>query len=204
MTSAWQIRKFLLRQPRAAMVKLQSSQGTQEIRPSRTGSLSKMSDSIFAMSPDVIELYDADGKLLRAMRTDADGEVSADTPKPPTALSTDPETARLQYFSQLLAHAYEFSVSVAFNKLVDLVERIDSRSDALEQRLERTEAAYRGTLLQQLRDAQEEAEEVLATAAEQETEKPSSEKEAFLSALLQGRMEGAAQPASPTNGKGKA
>jgi len=203
MTSAWQIRKFLLKQPRAAVVKLQSAQGTQEIKPSRTGSLSKLSDTIFAVSPDVIELFDSDGKLLRAMRTDSgDGEISADTPKPPSALVADPETARLQYFSSLLAHAYEFSVSVAFNKLVDLVERIDSRSDSLEQRLERTEAAYRGTLLQQLRDAQEEAEEILETAEAEKTAGASDAKDAFVSALLQGNMQRVATP--PTNGKGKA
>jgi hypothetical protein len=158
MISAWSIRKFLMRQPRAAIVRLKSTGSpVQEIRPSRTSSLSKLSDTIFAVAPDLIELYDAEEKLIRAQKTDVEPDLSTDSPKTPAVLTSDPETARLSHFASLLAKAYEHSTTVAFAKLVELVERIDSRSDALEQRLERTEMSYRKVLYDQIAEAQREA-----------------------------------------------
>ncbi len=166
MISAWGIRKFLLRQPKPTAIHLTVRGVVTEMTVTRGQSLSKIADSIHAVAPEVIELFDGDGKLVRALRPDSDVDPTSEQPKIPTALSSDPETARLNHFASLVARAYEFSVTIAFTKLVDIVERMDARTEAIEARLERTESAYRRTLDQQLRDAQEEALAAIEQAAE--------------------------------------
>jgi hypothetical protein len=208
MISAWSIRKFLMRQPRAVVIRLQSGSAITEMRPARTGSLAKLADTIFAVAPEVIQLFDAEDHLLRAQRTDVEPDLSTDSPKPPQVLSSDPETARVSHFATLLAKAYEHATNVAFQKLVDLVERIDQRTDALEQRLERTEGAYRKVLYDQLADAQTEAMAALRDAqAGDDTEADMFKAMAgqVLQGMARAQAEGRHRPPAPEkSGNGKA
>jgi hypothetical protein len=148
MMNALAIRRFLLRQPRPARLRLTLSTGdVQEMNFAGASKLqaewSKVAESIAAIGPELIEVLTAEGSLARAVRPAAEPSASDSGPDPPKVLSDDPETARLTHFANLIHRAYEHSTVVAFGKLVELVERIDARSDSIEQRLERTESAYR-------------------------------------------------------------
>jgi hypothetical protein len=204
MISAWSIRKFLMRKPRAAIVRLHTPGGITEMRPSRTSSLAKLADSIFAVAPDTIQLFDSEDRLIRAQRTDDEPDLSTDAPKVPQVLSADPETARLSHFATLLAKAYEHSTTVAFQKLIDLVERIDNRTDALEQRLERTETAYRRELYGKLKTLEDEALDALEQAGDGKEGDEEDMKKAMLMQLLQGMAQGQQdkQKTNTSNGKG--
>lgn len=161
MKNSWIIRKFLLVQPRPDVIRLSNGSDSvpTEMRPAKSKSFSKLADSIYAIQPDLIELLDKDGTVIRAMRPNE--EISrSDAAEAPKVLSEDPETARLTHFANLIHRAYEHSTEIAFVKLVELVERIDARSDAIEARLERAESAHRRALQDQIDDAFDRAEEV--------------------------------------------
>ena len=196
MISSWGIRKFLLRQPRAAVIRLTVRGVPQEIKPTRGQNLSKVADTVYAVQPEVIELFDDDGKLLRAIRPDIEHEQSSEQPKPPQQLTNDPETARFTHVAALLAKAYEHATDVAFGKLVELVERIDARTDSLEQRLERTESLYRRTLHEQLRDMQDEARAVLEQRGE-EQEDGGTMLDQMFRAWAAGQAQGNTEPRKP-------
>lgn len=197
-----ELRTFLVYPPKPARVVVQTAEGPQEMTPGTGRTWASMARSIVALSnAEVVELYDEKGKLLRAMRAEAEEKRAPWQPAavalPPNA---DPETQRLIHFSNLLYRATEFSVTLAFEKMVDLFERVTDRSDAIEQRLERTEAAYRRTLNEQIREALEDARE---QAREQGAapENPLNEMvSAFLGGAVQGQHDRRQAPQQP-NGK---
>jgi hypothetical protein len=158
------IRGWLLQRPKPSMLRLTTGDGEpQELRPAK--SFAKTAETIEALNPELIEALDDKGRLIRA--TSLREPESDTTPAVvPTSLSEDPETARLTHFANLIARAYEHSTDVAFQKLVDVVERIGDRSEAIEQRLERAEAAWRREVNRQIDDAFDRAEEREERAAE--------------------------------------
>lgn len=193
--SAWGMRKFLLRMPRAALVRLSSGDKTSDIVPKKNQSWSRLGETIAAMAPELVECLDDNGNLLRAIRPHLDADPQ-EAPEPPAPIAADPETARLTHFANLLHRAYEHTTNVAFARLIDLVERIDARSDAIEARLERTEAAYRRATQQQLADAFEQADQQMESRPES--------LESLVSTFLQGVAQAQGQDAAPpTNGKGR-
>jgi hypothetical protein len=121
---------------------------------------------------------------------------------PPPAIHTDPETARLCYVADLLHRSYQHATDVAFERmasayeaafarLVDLVEKIGERSDAIERRLERTETQYR-------REVNDRLEEALERAQEQGEGGVADFLQNFMGGIQMGRAS-----AVPTNGKAK-
>jgi|SRR3990170_4942451 len=205
MMTPWDLRRWLMKPPRGVKLRLSQGDAVTEMNP-RGRSWSKVADSIHAISPQLIELVASDGSVIRAVRPgDEELQLSQAAPAPPSALTNDPETARLTHFANLLHRAYEHSTNVAFAKLVELVERIDDRSTAIETRLERTEGAYRRVMQEQLReafdraaDAEEAAEEVADdTGGAGPLEQMAA---AFLQGSSQARQEA---PAPNNNGKGK-
>lgn len=196
MNNAWGIRKFLLGQPRAEVIRLSSGPDSvpTEMRATRSKSWSKLAESIYAIRPELIELLDKDGAVIRAMRPEEE-LTRSDAAPIPEALASDPETARLTHFSNLIHRAYEHSTEVAFAKLVEIVERIEQRSDAIEQRLERAEAAHRRVMQDQIDDAWDRVSEAAASGDETQ----------FKSALMHSMMSGHAQGQTqrPTNGRTK-
>lgn len=189
MVSAWGMRRFLIRQPRAALVRLTSGERTSDLLPKKNQSWSRMGETIAAMAPELVECLDSEGNLLRAIRPPHDGDPT-DAPEPPTVLATDPETARITHFANLIHRAYEHTTNVAFARLIDLVERIDARSDAIEARLERTESAYRRVTQQQLTEALSQVEDEEHAAAE-----PSGDLQQLLMTFLQGHAQATQSPA---------
>lgn len=196
--NASRVRGWLLQQPKPHLVRVTSGDGEpQELRPSR--SYAKTAESIVALGPDLVECLDSDGKLLRALRLTGADAARSDAAEIPEGLKSDPAALQLTHFANLIHRAYEHSTEIAFTKMVELVERIGDRSDAIEQRLERTEAANRRMAQEQIDDAFERAQE----AAEQKQNEGGDVLSQMAGAFLSGaRMPGAA-PAKPApNGKG--
>jgi hypothetical protein len=198
--NAWAYRRYLLKQPKPSVIRMTVRGVVQEIKVGRGAVMSKIADTIEAVAPDVLELFDDAGTLLRAMRPDSEAELSTSQPKPPAGITADPETLRVNHFASLLAKAYEHSTHVAFSKLVELVERMDARMEAIEARLERTETAYRRTLNQQLADAQNEALDAIERAAGSEDDDSDLAKQMF-AAFMSGKAQREAKHVKSSNGK---
>jgi hypothetical protein len=192
------LRTFLMKQPRPARIVVRTEDDdVQEVTPpSGKGGVTwaNIASTILALRPSQVECYDVDGHVLRATRGDGDDE----KPKPgePTLLATlhsDPETARMTHFANLIFRATEFSTTLAFTKMVELFQIQADRAIALETRLERAEASYRRAMQERVDDAFDAAEEKAQAASEAATD-PVSE-------LVRGFVGGAtAGKAAPPNG----
>lgn len=163
--NAGRIRGFLLRAPKPVLVRVTTQDGdTQEIKPGR--SYAKCAETIEALDPDLIELFDPEGKLLRALRVSSEDASRSDAAPVPAGLAADPQALMLTHFANLLHRAYEHSTEVAFSRLGEFVQLQTEHAQAVEARLERVEAAHRRTLQDQL-DAEMERVAEQAEQAEQ-------------------------------------
>jgi hypothetical protein len=164
------IRGFLLQHPKPARVRLTGDGEPQEIKPGK--SYARLAESINALGGNLLECLDASGQITRAMKLDEDPAQLSGAPALPAGLQSDPHALMLTHFANLVARAYEHSTEIAFVKLVEVVEKMNDRSDAIEQRLERAEAQNRRMLLDQTEreiDLAEERAEQAAAAANGES-----------------------------------
>ncbi len=196
------LRSFLVSSPRPAKILITSGDGVQQevLPPKGVGGVTwaGVARSIETLDPAIVELFDADEKLIRAQRFDA---ATSSTPEGvlPDILKRDAESARLALFAQLLAGAYKFSVETAFQKMVDIFERLDQRQERVERRLEHAEGQYRKLMQDRVDEAMEEAEEVAKAADENKADPLGAIVQSFVGGASQGR----AQATPPVNGKGK-
>lgn len=157
------IRGFLLQLPKPAIVRVTTGDGEpQELKPGK--SYAKCAESIAALGADLVECVDTAGKLLRAMRTQSGDAQRSDAAAVPAGIQTDPHALMLTHFANLLHRAYEHSTEISFTKLLELVERLGDRAESIEQRLERTEAANRRLVNEQIHSAFERADEAAEAA----------------------------------------
>lgn len=207
------LRAWLLKRPRPEVLRLTCEDGEQrDLSRTEGASWQEVAQSIAALDPVLIEAINAAGKSLRAIRADEleRGGRQRDNERvpPPPAIHSDPETARLCYMADLLHRAYQHSTDVAFEKvanaydqafqrLVDITERMDARSEAIEKRLERAESAYR----RELQDRLDEKLEAVEQAA-QANGGGDGIVQNFVSGLISGQAMGAGAP--KPNGKGDA
>lgn len=192
----WTLRNFLICQPQPAVVRLTKDGETQEIAPGRRSRV-KIAESILAVQPELIECLDSKGGLIRALRPDDETEdAGSDEPKLPAVIAQDPHAAMMSHVANLIHRAYQHATEVAFGKMIELVERMESRSDSIEQRLERAESQYRRLQQERIDD--------LYDRAEEQTQGGDA-KDAIVSSLLAGAMQGqqssAAAAAAKGNGK---
>lgn len=204
MTDSSRIRGFLLQSPKPHLVRVSTLDGEpHELRPGR--SYSKCADTIAALDIELIECLDDAGKLQRAMRMSSAEALRSDAAALPKGLEADPNALMLSHFADLIHRAYQHSTEIAFVKLVEVVERIGERSEAIEARLERQEANNRRLQQEAVDDAFERAEE----AAEKTANGGGGELlQNLAGAFLNGQMQGAAKtPAvvrpNGANGAGK-
>jgi hypothetical protein len=197
--NAGAIRAFLIQQPPLTSIRLTDANGdTSLIEPGKR-SKAKVAETIAAMAPDLIECLDKDGNLLRATRPESTMPArGATAPALPPELQRDPESLRLTHFANLVHRAYEHATDIAFAKLVELVERMDQRSESIEQRLERAEAGMRREQRERLDDMWDR----VAEAAERAESGDSRDQ--IVTGLLQGALAGKAQQAKPNGANGKA
>jgi hypothetical protein len=193
------IRGFLLKVPKPVIVRITVDGETQDLKPNK--GYAKCAETIAAMGPELIQCLDAEQTLLRAMRTDNADAQRSDAAEVPAILQTDPHAALLTHFSNLLHRAYEHSTEVAFSRLVELTDRMNERSDQIERRLERAEAANRRAIEDQVSDAFERAEEI-ATKATEQGAGGGGLGDQMMQAFLSGRMRSAAAKPNGSNGGG--
>jgi len=194
------LRSFLVMSPRATKILVTNMAGIQQeiAAPSKAAggvTWAAIARTIETLDPAVVELFDADDKILRAQRFDtpaARGEVASTLP---AILERDAESARIAHFANLIAAAYRFSVETAFVKFVEIVERLDRRQELLEIRLERSERDYRRAMQEKIDEALDEAEQVTRAAEEQGGDP--------IKSIIQEFAQGVAQGATAPNGKGK-
>lgn len=203
------IRGFLLQQPRPHVVRVSTDGGEPQELKTSGRSYAKLSETIIALGHELIECLDSEGKVIRAHRLTSADTRSAEPPALPAVISQDPQAAMLMLFANLLHRAYEHSTEVAFTKMVEFVERMGDRSDSIEQRLERTEAANRRLVQDQVDDALERAAEQAAEAAQGGN---GGLLQQMAGAFMSGQMQNAASKPPvkangakhPPNGKGQA
>lgn len=152
------LRGFLIQVPKPNRIRVTGEGEPEILKPGK--SYARCAESILAMGVDLVECLDSEGNVLRATRLALeDAQRSPAAPIPP-GLEADPQALMLTHFADLLHRAYEHSAEIAFTKLVDLVERMGDRSEAIEARLERSEASNRRLLAEQVDAAFERAQEI--------------------------------------------
>lgn len=191
MSDVGRIRGFLIQQPKPALVRVTGDGEPQELRPGK--SYQRCAETIAALDPQLIELYDSQKQLLRAMDLREEDARRSDAAPIPEGIKQDPHALMITHFANLLHRAYEHSTEIAFNRLVDLTDRLNDRSEAIEQRLERAESQYRRLANEQIEAALDRAEEA------QQQQADGNLGEQMLGAFLGGR--GERVPAAAANGK---
>jgi hypothetical protein len=163
--------------------------------------------TIMALEPELVQLFDDQGTLLRAVHKDqstvevpatAAGATYAASP-----LHADPETARLVHFANLLSDAWRFSTGIAFQKIVELQQQQTDRAIALEQRMERAETLARREMKERMEDLYDEAEAMREAAQRGDAAGARSIFESFLEGMMGGQAE-AKHDAKHANGNGAA
>jgi len=184
------LRSFLLAMPKPHTVRVSNGETSDEIKIGKQKFV-RVAETILAMGAESIELLDKDGSIIRAKRLDDTESRRSDAAAVPEVIATDPSAAMLTHFANLIHRAYEHATEVSFVKLVELVDRIDARSDSIEARLERTEGKLQAALRDQLDMEYERAQELAEKAKEGDQDALSTMAQAF----LQGQMH------QPPNGK---
>jgi hypothetical protein len=180
--NAWHMRSWLLQNPKPAKVRLTDAEGEIKELDCQKRPMVRVAESIAAINPELVECLSVTGELLRALRPNVEADAVTSAPPIPAQLSSDPHSLLLSHFAALIHRAYEHSTELAFNKLIELVERLDARSDAIERRLERAESAYRREQSERIDDLWERAEEVAQSGGS---------KDDILKTLLSSMMAGA-------------
>lgn len=197
--NASRIRGFLLQLPKPHSVRVSGDGEPQTLKPGK--SYAKLADTIAALGVDLIELLDKDGAVIRATRLEAEDSRRSDAAVVPEALKANPEALMLTLFANLVHRAYEHSTEIAFTKMVELVDKMNDRSDGIEQRLERAESRNRAFLQDQVDAEFERAEQVAAQAA---TGEEGDLGQQLVGSFLSGAMNGKSVPAGAkpvANGK---
>jgi hypothetical protein len=139
------IRNYLLRRPKPEGLRLTTGDHQEFLDIAKGSSWASLAESIEAIDPDLIEVLDKSGKLIRAVKRETleqqaeeTAETSPTSASPNSKHVVDGETARFKEFSFHLAEAYKFATGVAFERMVSLFEAVNRRSESLEKSLEAT------------------------------------------------------------------
>ena len=194
--SVSRVRGFLIQVPKPTSVRVTGDGEPQIIKPGK--SYAKCAESILALGGDLVEALDSEGNVLRATRLGIVDAQRSEAAPVPDALKEDPQALLMTHFANLIHRAYEHSSEVAFSKLGELVEKLGDRSEAIEARLERTEAQNRRLYQEQVEDAFDRAREL----AEQRPEQGGGLVEQMAGAFLSGQLGGGLSGAKRPNGKG--
>jgi Asp-tRNA(Asn)/Glu-tRNA(Gln) amidotransferase C subunit len=192
--NAHKLRNWLLQHPKPALIKLHLEDGEEKTLKPNLKSFMKTAETIAALDPELIEALDAEGGVIRAVRPDSPEARRSDAAEVPAVLAQDPHAAMLTHCANLIHRAYEHSTETAFQKLVDVLERMNERSDAIERRLERSEATGRRLQQELIDDAYDRAEELAERALEQAQQDGGGDmKQMLTQAFLSGQMNGGAR-----------
>lgn len=144
MSTKEHFRNFCMRAPRPAFIRVLANDETQEIEIAEDQNWARLGETLEALDPDRLELYNAEGTIIRAeKRRDPKGASSVSVPE---VLHKDPETARMVLFANLIHRAYEHSTNVAFNRLLDIVSILSEQQSKAIERTNQAEQDYRDAL----------------------------------------------------------
>jgi hypothetical protein len=194
------LRGWLMAPPRPASVRLVTEgQQPKQLTRAPDQTWASLASSIDAIEPDAIEVLDANGVLIRAIKPEA-FETAADESEPVKQVTAKPtdfdaETVRFRIFADHVAHAYEHGYTVAFARMCDVFEAVNRRSEALEKSLATTERLLRSAY-------QDSIDKAVELAETQASDPLSTMVAGFVSGQAQGAMDAVAT--KPTNGKAKA
>lgn len=190
------VRAWLLQHPKPSVVRVNTCDGrTEELKVAK--SFVKVAESVVALNPDLVEALEKDGSLIRAMRIGDEDVGRSHAAAIPEGLAQDPGAMMLTHMANLVHRAYEHSTEIAFSRLVDIVDRMDSRSDAIERRLEMAESRYRRAVEDRIDQEFERAEEARERAEEGEESPLAQMASAFVSGMKP-------MPAASAKSNGKA
>jgi hypothetical protein len=193
--SATQIRRFLLRAPRPASLKIQCGDEERLMEIPSSPHWGEIAESVDALAPDRIEMVDKAGKFIRAVKAEQFADVVEDEKATRKAvqekLAFDAETMRFIKIAELLADAHKFS-EVAFNKLAAIVDSVTKSNVEKDRFIDAMQKAYRKVL-------EDNAE--LAVQGEGEQDPMQMMMQMFFAGAMQRKAEEQAHAtASPTNG----
>lgn len=141
-----ELRNFLMRHPRPIAVRVERQDGgeprTVQVDP-RVPWV-QLASYIAELGPTFVECLDAEGKVLRGCDFDDVTTAQTDTDRPPAStpvaaalkIPSDPQSAQLVLFAQLLADAYRHTTDVAFDRMIDLFEAVNRRGENTEKSLD--------------------------------------------------------------------
>lgn len=155
------LRSWLLARPRGTKLVLRTGTQVQEVGVESDQNWSRLADSIETIGPEVIEVYAADGKLIRATKTeqfDDDDAAAEEEAVRRVKAQSDAESARFDAFATHIAAAYKFATEIAFERMVDLFAAVNRRSEALEKSLDATHRLLGKAYQEQVDNAIEQAE----------------------------------------------
>lgn len=202
-----ELRSTLVKQPQPARILVRTQDGEDhDVAGAGKGgrTWAAVARTIMALEPELVQLFDDQGTLLRAVHKD-----QANVDAPPAAagatysaspLHADPETARLVHFANLLADAWRFSTGIAFQKIVELQQQQTDRAIAAEQRMERLEAARQREIKERMDDLYDEAEAMREAAQRGDAAGARDIFESFLAGMMGGQAD--AKNANGSNGAG--
>ncbi len=155
-----------MQQPRPHLVRVTSIDGSMHEVACGQTPWTRVVETLAALQPELLQAMTADGKLLRAIRPadhSEDWTAESGDPKPSGArvehipiVAADPETQRFALVAQLLANAYKHANEIAFNRLVQLVDSQNQRSNDVEKARETLYKAHVKQLEDQIRAAGQE------------------------------------------------
>ena len=190
------LRSWLLTRPRGTNIVLKTGDKSQQVGIESDQNWSKLAETIESIDPDAIEVYAADGKLIRATRSDAfddeDDSAAEEEAVKRIKAAADAESARFDSFANHIAQAYKFATEIAFERMVDLFAAVNRRSEALEKSLDATHRLLGQAYQEQVDTALEQAENA---------DPVTNMVGAFIQGATQAGIEGAAKPPAKSNGK---
>ena len=200
------LKQWLMAQPRPHHVQVTSVDGAVHEVSCVGATWPKITETVAALSPEMIQAYTNDNKLIRAVRPLDQSEDWADDDSDPSGprvpplhnipiTASDPETQRFALVAHLISEAYRHSTQVAFDKLAAITEQLMLRSTDTERA---RDSVYRAHI-KQLED------QIKALG-----EEPAGGPQEVIGQMLAAFMGGAAQHSPPpppaphatTNGKG--
>jgi hypothetical protein len=134
------IRNWLMKSPRPSVVRLDvnGQEEPLELEVGTPANWKQIAETIINQGAYRVSLFDAKGKLLRSDDIEEASEGGSAGPTLPAVIADDPQAAAFLLYAQLLERNQRETVLVAFEKLVDVVDRLATQLDV--ERVRRVEA----------------------------------------------------------------
>lgn len=173
------LRSFLMRHPRPATIRVRGLDGNERsIAVDPKLPWVQVAGYVASLEPEVVEVLDPEGRIIRGTsfaeldeNEESEDPIAYAAPAAASQLShrmqapTDPQSAQLVLFAQLLADAYRHTTDVAFDKMIGLFEQVNKRYETTEKALDRVHKTVERLLDNRVSRAEEQEELSIAELA---------------------------------------